>query len=97
MNRTPKFSPAVTYYVLMFASFYAGAVITAQALKIKFRLLEHHKENKLVKPLSDEEVKALNAFTASKLWASKKAILDLSLWLFIVKLQMLMLKLLPMK
>ena len=58
----------------MFASFYAGAVISAQALKIKSRLLEHHKENKLVKPLSDEEVKALTAFTASKSWASSKAI-----------------------
>ena len=54
--------------------FYAGGVISAQALKIKSRLLKLHEAKKLRRPLTAEEITALNAFTASKSWASKKAI-----------------------
>ena len=54
--------------------FYTGGVISVQALKIKDKLLKLHKENKLTNPLSEDEVTSLKEFTASKSWASLKAI-----------------------
>jgi hypothetical protein len=54
--------------------FYTGEVISVQALKIKKKLLKLHEENKLTNPLSEDEVTALKAFTASTSWASLKAI-----------------------
>ena len=55
-------------------SFCVGNVISVQALKIKDRLLKLHEENKLSRPLTTEEFSALKEFTASRSWASKKAL-----------------------
>ena len=57
---------------------YTGEMLSAQARKIKDKILKLHVDDKLQKKLTDQELTALNAFTASSSWASKKA-LDLGL------------------
>jgi len=47
--------------------------LSAQAMKIKKRILHLHVQNKLTIPLTDEELVSINEFKASKSWVSKRS------------------------
>jgi hypothetical protein len=48
-------------------------LVGAQAMKIKRRILSLHVENKLMHPLDNDELTAIDTFEASKQWVSKKS------------------------